>query len=200
MMIDLYTYATSNGKRVSIMLEECGLDYQIHKIDLKRGEQKTAEFLKLNPSGRIPVIVDNEESLMMTQSSAILLYLAEKTGQFMAEDDISKARVFEWVLFHATDVATTAGNAFYLMNSEWLGYRDSVQRLNDRVFEWYQYFDQQLSDTQFLVGNQYSIADIAMLPSVVSNDAVFFEQYKHIERWKDEVLLRPAVQRGLNII
>ncbi|NQZ54177.1 MAG: glutathione S-transferase family protein [Piscirickettsiaceae bacterium] len=199
-MIDLYTYATSNGKRVAIMLEECDLDYQVHKVDLRRGEQKTTEFLQLNPSGRIPVIVDNEKSLVLTQSSAILLYLAEKTGRFIANDSISKAKVLEWFLFHATDVAITSGNAFYLINSEWLEYRESAQRLKDRVYDWYQYFNQQLSENKFLVDNQYSIADIAMLPSVVGNDDVFFDKYAHIARWKDEVLSRPAVQRGLNII
>lgn len=199
-VIDLYAYGTSNAKRVSVMLEECGLDYQIHKIDLRRGEQKKPSFLKLNPSGRIPVIVDHEESVVMSQSSVILLYLAEKTNQLIPKDSISKSKVIEWLFFHATDVATTAGNAFYLTNSEWLGYRDAVHQLNDRVFEWYQYFDRQLSDTQFLVGNEYSVADIAMLPSVASNDDVFFERYKHIKRWKEEVLGRPAVQRGLSVL
>jgi GST-like protein len=199
-MIDLYSYSTSNAKRVSIMLEECGLEYQVHKIDLRRGEQKKDNFLKINPSGRIPVIVDNDESVVLSQSSAILMYLSEKEGQFMPKDPISRAKTLEWLFFHATDLVTTAGNAFYLTNSEWLGYRDAVNRLNDRVFEWYQYFDQQLAITQFLAGEEYSIADISMLPSIVGKDTAFFERYNHIERWRDEVLDRPAVQRGLNVI
>ena len=199
-MIDLYTYKTSNGHRAAIMLEECELEYQVHKIDLRRGEQKQADFLKLNPSGRIPVIVDHDESIVLSQSAAILLYLAEKTQKLISKEMVGKAKTLEWLCFHATDIATTSGNAFYLKNSEWLGYRDAVQRLNDRVFDWYNNFDDQLSMTKYLAGSEYSIADIAVFPSLVNAESNFLKQYKHIARWRTELLERPAVQRGLNIL
>ena len=199
-MIDLYSYRTSNGRRVSIMLEETGLEYRAHKINLKKREHKETAFLELNPSGRIPVIVDESEAIVLSQSSAILIYLAEKSGMFLPTEPYGRSKVLEWLFFHATDVTTTAGNAFYLTNSEWLGYRDAVQRLNDRVLDWYHYFNQQLSITPYLAGDNYSIADIAMYPSVAGNDADFFERYEHIFRWKDELAKRPAVQRGMSVI
>jgi len=199
-MMDLYTDNTSNGHRVAIMLEECEIEYQVHKVNLRRGEQKQARFLKLNPSGRIPVIVDHDESVVLSQSVAILLYLSDKTEKFIPKDMANKAKMLEWLCFHATDIATTSGNIFYLNNSEWLGYRDAVQRLNDRIYGWYKHFDQQLSKHQYLAGDDYTIADITVFPSIMSNDMTFFEQYKHMARWRDDLLVRPAVQRGLSVI
>lgn len=199
-MIDLYSYRTSNGRRVSIMLEETGLDYRAHKVNLRKREHKEIAFLKLNPSGRIPVIIDEDETIVLSQSSAILIYLAEKSGMFLPTEPHAKGKVLEWLLFHATDVTTTTANAFHLTNPEWLGYRDAVQRLNDRVLDWYHYFNQQLSITPYLAGDNYSIADIAMYPSVAGKEIDFFDKYKHILRWKKMLDKRPAVLRGMNVI
>src|SRR5438067_13336755 len=108
-MIDLFTSATGNGRRAAVMLEECGLPYKAHKIDLTKGDNKQPQFLKMNPAGAIPVIVDHEgpggKSIIVSQSGAILLYLAEKTGKFMPKDPAKRAHAYQWFMQAATDVA-----------------------------------------------------------------------------------------------
>ncbi|MFK8013451.1 MAG: glutathione S-transferase family protein [Marinicellaceae bacterium] len=113
-MIDLYTYKTINGQNIVIALEEMQLDYNLHIINLMKGEQTNPEFLKLNPSGRIPTIVDHSQELTLNQSSAILIYLAEKSGSLLSNNATQKAKTIEWMMFHATDLAPNLFNNFYL--------------------------------------------------------------------------------------
>jgi len=199
-MIDLYTANTFNGQRVSIMLEEIGLPYIAHQVDLVKGEQRQAEFLQLNPSGRIPVLVDqvDNEPLVITQSTAILQYLAEKTRQFLPESLTARAKVYEWMHFHAIDIGSVIFSAFYLQKRSVPKHTGAAEQLRKRVHELYGYFDQQLSDNEFLAGNSYSIADITALPAVITQEETL-AKYSYLTRWVEQLKQRPAVQRGLAV-
>lgn len=201
-MIDLYTASTFNGQRVSIMLEETGLEYSAHRVDLARGEQRLADFLQLNPSGRIPVIVDHESGestpFVLTQSVAILQYLAEKSGRLLPASITARAKVYEWMEFHATDISSFIFAAFYLQRRTKPKQEQAADQLRARVHEFYQYFDQQLENFEFLAGASYSIADIAALPAVIAHEKTLSE-YTNLTRWMQQLQQRPAVQRGMLI-
>ncbi len=201
-MIDLYTANTFNGQRASIMLEEIGLEYTAHRVDLARGEQRLTDFLQLNPSGRIPVLVDQEHGesrpFVLTQSVAILQYLAEKSGQLLPESVIERAKVYEWMQFHATDISSLLFAAFYLQRRIKPKQLQAAEQLRRRIHELYQYFDQQLAENEFLAGVTYSIADITALPAVMTQKEKITE-YSNLTRWLQQLQQRPAVQRGLLI-
>jgi GST-like protein len=201
-MIDLYTASTFNGQRVSIMLEEIGLSYSAHRVDLAKGDQRQPSFLKLNPSGRIPVLVDcdNGEAtpLVLTQSTAILQYLAEKIGKLLPESLQERAKVYEWMHFHAIDIGSTLFGAFYLQQCISPKQTEAAEQLRKRVHELYQFFDRQLSSNEFLAGDNYSIADITALPAVITQEQKLTE-YSNFTRWLQQLKQRPAVQRGLAV-
>ena len=199
-MIDLYTASTFNGQRTSIMLEETGLEYAAHRIDLAKGKQRQQDFLQLNPSGRIPVIVDHDSGdgkpFVLTQSVAIVQYLAEKSGQLLPESLTERARVYEWMQFHASDISSVLFNAFYLQRRIKPKQEQAADQLRQRVHEIYQYFDQQLAEHEFLAGSTYSIADITALPAVIAHEQKLSE-YVNLTRWCQQLQQRPAVQRGM---
>ena len=201
-MIDLYTASTFNGQRASIMLEETELAYTAHKINLLKGEQHQADFLKLNASGRIPVIVDHEsgasDPFVLTQSTAILQYLAEKTQKLIPKSLVDRAKMYEWMHFHAVDIGSTLFSAFYLQNRINPKEEQAADQLRQRVHELYQHFDQQLSAQEFIAGASYSIADITVLPTVIAQEAKLAE-YKNLTRWLQQLKQRPAVQRGMAV-
>ena len=201
-MITLYTASTFNGRRVSIMLEETGLPYSVHAIDLIKGDQRQPEFLKLNPSGRIPVLVDHDnaetEPLVLTQSTAILQYLAEKTGKLLPDSLSARARVYEWMNFHAVDIGSTIFSAFYLQRRSSPRQIEAAEQLRNRVHELYRYFDGRLAEHEFLAGSSYSIADITALPVVISQEQKLIE-YPDLTRWVQQLKQRPAVKRGMAV-
>jgi len=201
-MINLYTANTFNGQRVSIMLEEIELPYRVHKVDLAKGEQRQAEFLQLNPSGRIPVLLDQTdetlEPLVITQSTAILQYLAERTGKLLPESIALRAKVYEWMHFHAVDIGSVIFSAFYLQRRSVPKQAEAAEQLRKRVYELYQYFDQQLAQFEFLAGDFYSIADVTALPAIISQEKKL-TQYSNLSRWLNQLKQRPAVQRGLSV-
>ena len=201
-MINLYTANTFNGQRVSIMLEEIGLPYSVHKVDLAKGEQRQADFLQLNPSGRIPVLVDQDEGdpepLVITQSTAILQYLAEKTGQLLPDSLPARAKVYEWMHFHAIDIGSMIFSAFYLQRRSSPKQLEAAEQLRKRVHEFYRYFDEQLAEHEFLVGGFYSIADVTALPAVITQEQTLTE-YSNLIRWLQQLKQRPAVQRGMAV-
>ncbi|MFK5947191.1 MAG: glutathione S-transferase family protein [Methylococcales bacterium] len=201
-MIDLYTANTFNGQRVSIMLEEIELPYKAHGIDLKQGEQRQPDFLRLNSSGRIPVLVDKSEDssvpLIITQSTAILQYLSEKTGKLIPKSLQQRAKVYEWMHFHAIDIGSVIFSAFYLQQRSSPKQIVAAEQLRKRVHQLYQYFDQQLAENEFLAGDFYSIADITALPAVISQEKKLTD-YSNLIRWCQQLKQRSAVQRGLSI-
>jgi GST-like protein len=198
-MIDLYSYGTINGQNIVIALEEMQLEYNLHKVDLMTGEQRTPEFLKLNPSGRIPTIIDHDNDLILTQSSAILIYLAEKSGKLLSKETILKAKTLEWMMFHATDLAPNIFNNFYLKALIKQPQPIAAKYIKDKYLKLYSYFNDQLSNHQFLNGFDYSIADIAAYPAIYRLIDTFEDlKYHHIIRWFELVSKRPAVTKGIS--
>ncbi len=201
-MIDLYSANTFNGQRVSIMLEEVGLDYSVHRVNLAKGEQRQPEFLRLNPSGRIPVLVDhdsgNSDPFILTQSVAILQYLAEKTGHLLPASLTERAKVYEWMHFYAVDIGSVIFSAFYLQHLCSDKQPQAAEELRNRVHDLYRYFDQQLAEQEFLAGSSYSIADITALPAALTQEQKLTD-YQNLTRWLKQLKLRPAVQRGMLI-
>ncbi|MEX1363195.1 MAG: glutathione S-transferase N-terminal domain-containing protein [Nannocystaceae bacterium] len=197
-MIDLYTASTPNGWKASIALEELGLPYTVHPIDLTAGDQKQPQFLALNPNGRIPAIVDRDaDDLAVFESGAILIYLAEKTGRLMPTDVAGRSRVIQWLMFQMGGVGPMMGqaNVFSRYAPQKLPWAiERYQRESRRLL---QVLDGQLSRGPFLAGD-YSIADIANWSWACTHEwsGVSIEGLDHLARWLEDVGERPAVQRG----
>ncbi|PAU65303.1 glutathione S-transferase [Pseudomonas sp. PIC25] len=200
-MIDLYTAATPNGHKVSIALEELGLPYRVHALSFDRKEQKAPDYLKINPNGRIPAIVDREnDDFAVFESGAILIYLAEKTGRLMPQDVKGRSRVIQWLMFQMGGVGPMQGqaNVFYRYFPEKLpGAIDRYQHETRRLYE---VLDRRLGESEYLAGD-YSIADIATFPWVRIHDwsGVSVDGLANLQRWMSALEARPAVQRGLEI-
>lgn len=200
-MIDLYTAATPNGHKVSIALEELGLAYQVHALSFDKREQKAAQFLAINPNGRIPAIVDRDnDNFAVFESGAILIYLAEKTGQLMPSDAKGRSRVIQWLMFQMGGVGPMQGqaNVFFRYFPEKL--QGAIDRYQHETRRLYEVLDKRLGEADYLAGD-YSIADIATYPWVRVHDwaGVAVDGLPHLQRWMASLEARPAVQRGLQV-
>ena len=198
-MIDLYTAATPNGHKVSIALEELGLPYTLKVLDLSAGEQKRPEFLAINPNGRIPAIVDHEAGgFAVFESGAILIYLAEKTGQLMPGDVQGRSRVIQWLMLQMGGVGPMMGqaNVFYRYFPEKI--QPAIDRYQGESKRLLSVLDSHLKDHEYLAGD-YSIADIANWAWVRTHrwSGVDVSDLPHLQRWLDAIRRRPAVQRGI---
>lgn len=195
-MIELYTAATPNGHKISIALEELGLPYQVHALSFDKKEQKAPEFLRVNPNGRIPAIVD--DGFAVFESGSILIYLAEKTGRLMPSDTKGRSLVLQWLMFQMGGVGPMQGqaNVFFRYFPEKL--QGAIDRYQHETRRLYEVLDSRLGDAEYLAGD-YSIADIATYPWVRVHDwaGVSVEGLEHLQRWLAVVGERPAVQRGL---
>lgn len=199
-MIDLYTAATPNGHKVSIALEEMGLPYQLKVLNLSAGEQKQPDFLAICPNGRIPAIVDHEAGgFSVFESGAILVYLAEKTGQFMPSDVQGRSQVMQWLMFQMGGIGPMMGqaNVFFRYFPEKISAAiDRYQGESKRLFT---VLDTHLSQHEYLAGD-YSIADMANWAWIRTHrwSGVEIDDLPHLKRWRDAIRQRPAVQRGIN--
>nr|WP_132657754.1 DUF4892 domain-containing protein [Pseudomonas aeruginosa] len=198
-MIDLYTAATPNGHKVSIALEEMGLPYRVHALSFDKKEQKAPEFLRINPNGRIPAIVDRDnDDFAVFESGAILIYLAEKTGQLMPADVKGRSRVIQWLMFQMGGVGPMQGqaNVFFRYFPEKL--QGAIDRYQHETRRLYEVLDGRLGEAEYLAGD-YSIADIATYPWVRIHDwsGVAVDGLDNLQRWIAAIEARPAVQRGL---
>ena len=203
-MIELHTVPTANGYKVSIMLEEIGLPYRSVAYDLMRGDNFKPEFLAMNPVGRLPLIVDHDHSPAVTLygTAAILLYLAEKTQLFIPTAPAARARVLEWVGIIASDIgpAYSGQFAFNVIAKEKIPY--AIEFYNKLCLRMIQTMEQQLARSEFLAGDQYTIADMLGYPVAAMSMQRFpgnFDQHPHIGRWAATVAARPAVQRGMKV-
>lgn len=200
-MIELFTSDTPNGWKASIALEEMGLPYTYKQIRLSLRQQKEEWYLKLNPNGRIPTIIDHDnDDFVVFESGAILIYLAEKTGLFLPQDVKGRSLVMQWLMFQMGGVGPMMGqaNVFFRYAPEKIPYAiDRYQREVRRLLE---ILDRQLSDHEYLAGD-YSIADIATWPWARGYDwsGVSIDGLSHLQRWLDAVAARPAVQRGFAV-
>ncbi len=198
-MIDLYTAATPNGWKVSIALEELALAYAVHPLSLSRQEQKAEWYLKINPNGRIPAIVDRgNDDFAVFESGAILIYLAEKTGRLMPKDPKGRSRVIQWLMFQMSGVGPMMGqaNVFLRYAPEKMPY--AIERYQREVRRLFEVLDRQLAAHEYVAGDEYSIADIAHWAWIHGHEwsGVDVDGLPHLSRWLDLIRARPAVQRG----
>lgn len=200
-MITLYTAATPNGHKVSILLEELGLPYEVHALELGKNEQKEPWYLKINPNGRIPAIVDHDnEDFAVFESGAIMVYLAEKTGRMLPQDVKGRSRVLQWLMFQMGGIGPMMGqaNVFFRYFPEKI--QPAIDRYQAEVKRLFGVLDGHLASNKYLAGD-YSIADIANFAWVTTHawSGVGIENFPHLSRWLEELRARPAVQRGLNV-
>jgi GSH-dependent disulfide-bond oxidoreductase len=200
-MIELFTASTPNGWKASITLEELGLDYTVRAISFDDQEQKQGWYLKLNPNGRIPTIVDHDtDDFAVFESGAIMIYLAEKTGRLMPSDVKGRSRVMQWLMFQMGGVGPMMGqaNVFYRYAPEKLPY--AIGRYQREVRRLLEVLDRRLAENEYLAGD-YSIADIANFSWVRSHkwSGVEIDGLAHLERWLGAIAERPAAQRGLAV-
>ncbi|HEY8244566.1 MAG TPA: glutathione S-transferase family protein [Casimicrobiaceae bacterium] len=201
-MIDLHAGKSSNSQRVSIVLEECGLPYRVHRYSLMDGEHKTPAFAALNPAGMVPVIVDDDgpggSPITLTQSGAIAVYLAEKAGRFVPRDALARTRVLEWMAFTTSDIVGASAGIF--VNTAILPDRSpaNVAFYEERLLRYLRVADARLAGREWLA-DELSVADFSLYP-VVAVRASLIERsdgMTHLERWRDELAARPAVDRGM---
>ena len=198
-MIDFYTAATPNGYKVSIALEEMGLDYELHVLQLMEQEQKRPEFLRINPNGRIPAIVDRDaDNFPVFESGAILLYLAEKTGLFYPSDMAQRSTMLQWLMFQMGGVGPMQGqsNVFTRYFPEKI--QPAIDRYQNETRRLYEVLDGRLQQSEYLAG-EYGLADMATWPWVRIHEwaGVSVDGLEHLQRWVAAIEERPAVQRGL---
>ena len=209
-MINFYTYRTSNGRKVSIMLEETGLDYNLFVIDITSGEQDLATFREINPNGRIPAIVDLDGPeglpLKLFESGAILLYLAEKTRLFLPKDLARTWCSIKWLSWQISNLGPSFGQAFHFLHQLPLGLKtediDYGQHLYvDQVRRLFAIMNDHLKETTFFAGENYTIADISIFPWIALHGwiGVPLSNTPNLQRWYENVRQRPAVRKGMDV-
>jgi GST-like protein len=204
-VIDVYTWPTPNGHKVHIMLEECGLPYAVHAIDIGAGDQFRPEFLAISPNNKIPALVDSDgpdgRPMSLFESGAILVYLAGKTGKFLPADVRGRYLALQWLMFQMGSVGPMFGQAhhFRAYAKEKLDY--AVNRYTSEARRLYGVMDKRLGEAPWFAG-EYSIADIAVFPWTRSHErqGVDLAEYPNVKRWFDAISARPAVQRGLQVL
>ncbi|MBX3587346.1 MAG: glutathione S-transferase N-terminal domain-containing protein [Ramlibacter sp.] len=205
-MIDVYSWATPNGHKVHIMLEECGLPWRAIPVNIATGDQFKPEFLAISPNNKIPAMVDPQgpdgKPISLFESGAILLYLAAKTGKYLPEGDRNRYEVLQWLMFQMGGVGPMLGQAhhFRLYAPEKIPY--AIDRYSNEAKRLYGVIDKQLSRHKFLAGKRYSVADIATFPWLRSwqNQGIVLSDYPHLEKWFHQIAERPAVQRGVKVL
>jgi len=205
-MIDVYSWATPNGHKVHIMLEECGLPYRVHPINIGAGDQFKPEFLKISPNNKIPAIVDDRDPdgqpISLFESGAILLYLASKTGKLLPQSDRQKFEVLQWLMFQMGGVGPMLGQAhhFRIYAPEKIEY--AVNRYTNEARRLYGVMDRQLATHRYIAGDEYTIADIAIFPWLRSwqNQGIDWADYPRLKKWFDTISERPAVMRGVQVL
>jgi GSH-dependent disulfide-bond oxidoreductase len=205
-MIEVYSWATPNGHKVHVMLEECGLKYRAHPVDIGKGEQFAQEFLAISPNNKIPAIVDPDgpdgKPISLFESGAILLYLAGKTGKFLPADTRGRYEVLQWLMFQMGGVGPMLGQAhhFRIYAPEKIPY--AVDRYTNEAKRLYGVMDKRLANSRYIGGPDYSIADIAIFPWLRSwkNQGIDWAEFPHLKGWFDEIAARPAVQRGVEVL
>jgi GSH-dependent disulfide-bond oxidoreductase len=205
-MIEVYSWPTPNGHKVHIMLEECGLPYRAHAVDIGAGDQFKPDFLAISPNNKIPAILDphgpDGQPMSMFESGAILLYLAGKTGRFMPSDVRGKYEVLQWLMFQMGGVGPMLGQAhhFRIYAPEKIPY--AVDRYSNEAKRLYGVMNRRLAKSKYMAGKTYSIADIAVFPWLRSwkNQGIDWNDYPHLKGWFDEIGGRPGVQRGVQVL
>jgi GST-like protein len=200
MMIDLYTWTTPNGRKISIALEELGLPYESHAIDIGNRQQFDLEFLKISPNNKIPAIVDRDAGLSLMESGAILIYLADQTGRLLPTEGETRYRVLEWLMWQMGGIGPFLGQAHHFLHYNKGKAPYAEERYRQEARRLYGVLDRRLADHRFIV-DDYSIADIATWPWISRFEwqEIDMNEFPHVRRWYLEILERPAVQKGYHV-
>ena len=199
-MIDLYTWSTPNGRKVSILLEELGQDYTVHSVDIGAGDQNTPEFLKIGPNNKIPVIFDHDTGMSLMESGAIMLYLAEKHNQFLPKNNTGRAAVMEWLMWQMGGLGPMLGQAHHFLHFN-PGKSDYAEiRFRNEVARLYGVLDKRLDGRNYIC-DDYSIADMACWPWVSRYEwqRINLAEYSNVRSWYKRLLKRDAVQKGYHV-
>jgi GST-like protein len=203
-MIDLYTWTTPNGRKVSIMLEELGLPYKTHPINIGKGDQFAPEFIAINPNSKIPAIVDSEgpdgKPISLMESGAILIYLAEKSGKLLPASARARYVALQWLMFQMGGVGPMFGQVHHFLRAAKEPVPYAIERYTTETRRLYGVLNERLKDHEYLAG-EYSIADIATYPWTARYEwhKTRLEDFPHVKRWFDAISARPAVQRGMAV-
>ncbi len=200
-MIDLYSWTTPNGRKVSIMLEECGLEYECHSIDITTNkDQFEPGFLKISPNNRIPAIVDRDTGTSMMESGAILMYLAEKTGKFLSTDPAVRWKTIEWLMWQMGGLGPMAGQTHHFVKFNQGKSAYAEERYTNETRRLYGVLDRQLADNEYIAG-EYSIADMATWPWVSRFEwqTMDLNEFANVKRWYLSIAGRQAVQKGYHV-
>lgn len=199
-MIDLYTWTTPNGRKVSILLEELGLPYTVHAIDIGKDEQFDPAFLKISPNNKIPAIYDHDAGFPVFESGAIMIHLAERAGQFLPTDPKARADVLQWLMWQMGGFGPMLGQAHFFLKYNPGIAPAAEDRFRQEAARLYGVLDRQLANAEYVAGD-YSIADMAIFPWAARHDwhQVDLRQFPNVLRWYQTVAARPAVQRGYQV-
>ena len=205
-MLEVYSWATPNGHKVHIMLEECGLPYRLHPVDIGKGDQFEPDFLRISPNNKIPALVDPDgpdgKPISLFESGAILMYLAGKTGKLLPESVRAKYEVLQWLMFQMGGVGPMLGQAHHFRIYAPVKIDYAIERYSNEARRLYTVIDTRLAHSPYLGCHEYSIADIAVWPWLRSwkNQGVNMADYPHLKGWFDEIDKRPAVRRGVAVL
>jgi GST-like protein len=203
-MIDLYTWTTPNGRKVSIMLEELGLPYNTHAINIGKNDQFTPEFIAINPNSKIPAIVDNDgpdgKPLAIMESGAILIYLADKSGKLLPSSPRGRSVALQWLMFQMGGVGPMFGQVHHFLRAAKEPVPYAIERYTKETRRLYGVLNDRLKDREYLA-DEYSIADIATYPWAARYEwhKTRLEDFPHVKRWFDAISARPAVQKGMKV-
>ena len=205
-MIDLYTWPTPNGHKIHIMLEETGLPYRVHPVDIGAGDQFKPEFLKISPNNKMPAMIDSDgpggKPISLFESGAMLLYLASKTGKFLPEDLRDRWSTLQWLMFQMGGVGPMLGQAHHFLGyaPEKIPY--AMNRYAKEANRLYGVIERRLAESRFIACAEYTIADMAIMPWLrfPERQGVDIADYPHVQKWRDGIAARPAVQRGVAVL
>ena len=205
-MIDVYSWATPNGHKIHIMLEECGLSYRAHPVDIGTGAQFAPEFLAISPNNRIPAMTDSDgpdgKPISLFESGAILVYLAGKTGKFLGKSDRERYATLQWLMFQLGGVGPMLGQTHHFRNYAPEKIEYAINRYTRETGRLYGVVDKQLAKSPYVAGKSYTIADMAIWPWFRSwkNQGIELADFPNVKRWFDSIDARPAVQRGVKVL
>jgi GST-like protein len=205
-MIDLYTWPTPNGHKIHIMLEETGLPYRVIPVDIGAGDQFKPEFLRISPNNKMPAMVDTDgpggKPMALAESGAMLFYLASKTGRFLPEDTRKRWQVMQWVMFQMGHIGPMLGQAHHFLQYAPEKIEYAMNRYKNEAKRLYGVLERRLGESQFVACEEYTIADMAVMPWLrfPERQGVEIDQYPNVKRWRDGIAERPAVQRALQVL
>ena len=205
-MIDLYTWPTPNGHKIHIMLEETGLEYRVHPVDIGAGDQFKAEFLAISPNNKIPAMVDQKgpggKRFALAESGAMLFYLASKTGRFLPEDLRARWEVLQWVMFQMGHIGPMLGQAHHFLQYAPEKIEYAMNRYKNEANRLYGVVERQLAGNEWIAGDEYTIADMSIMPWLrfPERQGVNIDEFPSLKKWRDKIAGRPAVKKALEVL